>query len=415
MEGMNFFEFPEHVARPSSFSESTPKFALNMDDGRNKPHRGLIQSQAYDLSVSKIISVAGDEASDFDQALAQVLSDILGTMPSRYKSLEVTSISRLTADILEETLCAQNQLSSPEVALDNARNVLADLSCELVQVLHEISSSGWKAWPPLEFISDGVVSGYFAQTGDLPSSWIESLRSIDSRLTLLPKLEQILQGTFDDAMYSLLLNSSDAQITVCQSLAAHRQHQRCLQVAISAYCADRYFTDDDTLVFLPFGKEQDLLNVLVKKQQKGAEPRSPGTTIAMEREREFSALIHNQLDLDLSEPFKEDATAEKNDSLFAPIPDNDNQSFLPSLRQKRLNNDEANLGCESESKRRRGASPTVRENSSSAISDRLEAMMHGDIVVDMEVGELSLRELLVGAPAIEMEPSRRVSETHRSY
>jgi hypothetical protein len=397
----------------SNVNERVRLFALNMDDGSDPEYAKFIRDSLAGASAESIVDISGDDIDDFDYALAHVCSRIVKALPITSTTIEVVSLSRLCADAVHSVVYHKQRQAtiSPDLLLESARSTLVLLTRELESLYVNFRSSHWATWPPPEFTLNSAVDKYYGFQGDLPISWFQSLQQSQVE-PAVSKISAALEGSFSNVIEALLA-SSDKPSSHCESLISHRQYQRCLDIALSEYCRARSFTDEDTLLYVPCGMARDLTNSIGEQMQlqDARKVSDPVFKFATDGEKEDFSSIATSPRIDTSpfsisrpaDPITRDAVTE--DEKYA----GSKRTSTPQL----IYNDEESISrskrshgdVDREQPMKRQREESTREKESKAFTAKLEAMMKGEMVCDMKVGDSTLSALLVGVPAIHVPES----------
>lgn len=275
---------------------------------------------------------------------------------------------------------------------------------------NNFQSSQWSAWPPAEFVVNGVVEKYYGAQGDLPISWFHSVQS-EAGSPLIAELLAILEGTFTQAFNALMKSLPPESQALHQTMAMNEQYARCLESAFSELCTSMSFTAEDTLVYIPQGMALDITKGSARMSSpRFVERKEPlFQPISTEGETNdlsalqvpvFDSSQTSQLDAADSEQDSDHQKDKEDDGSATPKLVRDEVSFIPRIKRS-FGGDYDDDG--QHSKRTRVETPAERK--SKAFTAKLEAMLHGEVGFDMKIGDGTLRSMLASAPPILMPES----------
>ena len=282
-----------------------------------------------------------------------------------------------------------------ETILERSRSAIFALADELKKQFN-VNQEIWSSWPPLEFEGgDNAVEGYFSEDTNLPMDWLACLETnrIQDEINLLL---QSFNGTFSNVIQGFLTGAPRYLQDDCTTMISKWQFRRCLEKAIM-WRRDHAV---DAILFIPNG----LLDIVMDgvthslQNQQDLEFISTSEEVAMiesDRGNEFALdLMSKTVDSTELVVHKDSLIVEKDTVEFSGV------DVSNKRKQPEMNSHESQRVVDTPQEKKRRANPSSELRESSAFTDRLEALLHGE-TIDLDVGkDFRLSSLLGNATDI---------------
>jgi len=206
-------------------------------------------TKEFPAVFSTALSVAAVNGS-FLSALKSLISLLTQDFPP---SLEQVSVAKLACKVISDSLWRTTGYNS----LECAREALVALDKAMRQEGESLEAS-WSGWPVSDFADEkGLVKNYFGPDNHLPTSWTSRIFR-DTASKKIMGLHKTLQKKIPFAVGELMEGAPVAMKVECDSLLEFRQYKKCLQHALQLN------TVDDEVIYWPKGTSELLVEKTIK-------------------------------------------------------------------------------------------------------------------------------------------------------
>jgi hypothetical protein len=223
----------------------------------------LAECLPNDAPECPVVFPGGMWENALESALESSLSSIVRSFAAECPPLiEQVSVVKLAAKCITGSLWKESAFDS----LESARAALRALVEEIDRRNPGIDND-WSSWPSDEFATvEGYVTNYFCEGVHLPVRWAHRGFREKAKLKLLG-LHQSLDGTNVASAISKLLVRAPLQIRrECEEFLERKHYRKCIQLVMECGCID------DEILFLPRNMAEEIAAASVRSII-GSEPK----------------------------------------------------------------------------------------------------------------------------------------------
>ena len=396
---------------------------LNLDDGTDTSYSQIIKSLFEGGSLCPLlignVAPASWTVDSLDSSLfaccnavraAFAQSQVVGGAPF---SIERISLPNLGRQCLRNVLFDSEYLIVGESVRATEHSILRllneTITCliqELNDTVAQLRGTTLSAWPCRDFASSNkhplVVAKYWGDESVLPLNWLSGPHALESSSPLdAANIEKVLMehfqvyrtaGTIGTVAKYLLAEASFDVKELCKELVWDAKYRQALQEILlwqDASSPPTSRTPAEEIVYLPRCEISGVVERTIRRisdlyPQRANEENVPAVTAETTLAVAFPT-SHRVVD------------AEWKAAIWKPS--TESSSMSSSRRSKRRAQRDADEGTKEGFKRRRptkkGKSKKCQDvDQSKAFSARLEAILHGEATVDMNIGGVALSEIL---------------------
>ena len=434
------------------FDRVVPRAILCLDNGENEAYAEVVNKLLSSVLNNVPFIQVGDElrADLFEVAFEESCDALLHSFAeesaegSTRDLIVRLSIAQLASRCIRSALWRgglHTGTDAENAIMDRARGTMLAMLAEFVSFSTCNFGNRWRRWPAREFVNKkSVVRDYFGHGFGLPGNWKDSL-SLSEVEPAVMELYQQLNCSFRDVICTMMIDAPEQVKQDCREMLAKRQFRRCFEYVLMWRESNHEPSLDETVIYLPTQNVSDIVEGCVQRLEEEEDDDNdflenvseqledvdetnenvfavesiealPSPAIGTPFRMEESFPRYERLDspaFDESQPLAESSRTPDGNIMRPPVgvqtpasPPVGVQTPM-TLPDDLLRGSKRLLNSDNEpqkSKRRRSLSKNQQE--SIDFTRKLEAMLHGETLPDVKVGNAKLSELLRNAPDIKL-------------
>jgi len=440
------------VVKFPDFQHNVPRTMLCLDNGTNQAYANVVNTLLSSVPEEVPFIQVGEKlrADLFELALEESCDTLLQSFVTASAegrtrgALVRISVAQLASRCIRSALWRDGvhpDTNEEHAIMDRSRGVLVAMLAELKSLSAICRRGRWSSWPAFEFVSRGVVRNYFGDGLHLPA-WKDSLTQSEVEPAVMELYKQLEGSSFRETIAIMTIGAPEHVKQDCRDMMAKRQFRRCFEYVLMWGESNHEPSADEAVVYLPKRRVSDVVEGCIRRLSLDDDDNndyvlgkrfSEKLYVEEADENAFSVGLMQAIrspavlleecsprqepvdspSFDGSQPLAESSKTPDSNIMSPPLgvqtpatPSVGVQTpaALPEstdfLRgSKRLLDPEDASTC---AKRRRDSPLSKNEKDSMAFTKKLEAMLHGETVSDIKVGDSKLADLLRNAPDIEL-------------